>query len=210
MFKGDTINRKDAKGKQGVWRKYYRTDTLCSETQFLNDKVVGNSRTWYESGKIKAVVKFNKAGRGEATSYFESGKVMARGIYKGQKKDSTWIYYHEKVDTISAIEKYSNGVPDGEWKVFYESGKTAHEMSYKKGKKEGVVKEYNDDGRLIFEITYVNGVENGLSILYYTSGKLREKGAYKNGERDGKWINYNEDGTVAEEKIFVKGVEQKK
>lgn len=49
IYKGDTINRKDNKGlKEGVWRKYYRTDTLCSESVFLNDKPINVSRTWYE------------------------------------------------------------------------------------------------------------------------------------------------------------------
>ena len=139
VFKGDTINRKDAKGlKQGVWRKYYRTDTLCSETRFLNDKPVGISKTWYDSGKIKAVVQFGKNSlRGEGSSYFEGGKIMARGIYHGQQKDSIWIYYHEIADTISALEMYKNGIPEGAWKVFYEDGVLAHELNYKKGKKEG-------------------------------------------------------------------------
>ncbi len=207
VFKGDTINRKDAKGlKQGIWRKYYRTDTLCSESRFLNDKPVGISKTWYESGMLKAVVQFGKNSlRGEGISYFESGKIMAKGIYQGQQKDSIWIYYHEKADTISAIEKYKSGIPEGTWKVFYEDGVLAHELNYKKGKKEGIVKQYNMDGTLIFEINYVNGVENGLSILYYTNGKLREKGLYKNGERDGKWIIYNENGTTAEEMIYKMG-----
>ena len=38
VFKGDTINRKDIKGlKQGVWKKFYRTDSLFSVTR-LNNK----------------------------------------------------------------------------------------------------------------------------------------------------------------------------
>lgn len=82
VFKGDTINRTDAKGlKQGLWRKYYRTDTLCSETWFKNNKPTGISRTWYENGKLKAEVVFEKnSPKGKAVSFYESGKVMARGI----------------------------------------------------------------------------------------------------------------------------------
>ena len=60
VFKGDTINCEDVKGlKQGVWKKYYRNNTLCSETMFTNNKPSGISRTWYESGKLKAEVFFH-------------------------------------------------------------------------------------------------------------------------------------------------------
>lgn len=212
VFKGDTINRKDLKGlKQGTWRKYYRTDTLCSETFFVNDKPVGISRTWYESGKLKAEVVFGKNSlKGKGISYYENGKVLARGNYLGQKKDSTWIYFHEKVDTISAIENYKNGVEDGIWKTFYENGKAAQELTYLKGKKNGVVKQYNIDGALIFTMIYVNGVEEGESILYYADGKVRQKGIYKNGQREGKWLWYDKNGAVSDESLFINGVEQEK
>ncbi|HQF28364.1 MAG TPA: hypothetical protein PLD36_07090, partial [Bacteroidia bacterium] len=50
VYKGDTINRLDLSDrKQGIWKKYYRTDTLCAETFFMNNIPVGRARTWYES-----------------------------------------------------------------------------------------------------------------------------------------------------------------
>src|SRR5436190_2889846 len=144
VYKGDTLNRKDTKGlKQGEWRKYYRTDTLCSQTFFKDNKPVNVSRTWYENGKLKAAVTFDKANSKRATgvTYYESGKLMAKGIYTNQQKDSTWIYYGEN-DSIKSIEIYKNGVPDKTWKVFYENGKPAEETVYLNGKKEGMHKEY--------------------------------------------------------------------
>lgn len=210
VFKGDTINRRDAKGlKQGVWRKFYQSDTLCSETYFLNDKPTGKSRTYYESGNLKAEVIFAKGStKGKGLSYYEKGKIMARGNYVGQKKDSTWVFYHEFTDTISAIEIYKAGVADGVWKVFYENGVLAHEISYKKGKKDGLVKDYNMDGQLIFTLTYVNGVESGESVLYYPDGKVREKGMYKNGERSGKWVMLDKNGALSKSTNYVNGVAQ--
>ena len=209
---GDTMNRKDINGlKQGLWRKYYRTDTLCSETFFKDDQPQGTSRTWYESGKLKAEVQpVGKIKLSYCISYFESGKVLAKGFYRNQQKDSTWIYYHENSDSISAIEHYKNGLKNGNWKVFYKSGILAHELNYINGSKEGVVKEYNEDGKLIFEIQYKNGKENGLSVLYYGDEKLRERGLYKNGERDGKWQQYDEQGVLKNEMTYKNGVEVNK
>ena len=208
VHKGDTINRTDASGKkQGLWRKYYRSDSLYSETVFKDDKPVGTARTWYETGGLKAEVSFGKNGRGKGISYFEDGKKMASGNYLGTVKDSTWVYWHEKADTISAIENYKSGKPEGRWQVFYETGILAHEVPYVNGKKHGTVKQYNEDGRLIFEINYVNGVEEGPSTLYYTNGSVREKGIYKNGERDGSWKLFDDKGAVQGEIVYKNGVE---
>ena len=210
VFKGDTINRKDNKGlKQGTWRKYYRTDTLCSETIFKDDKPVGITRTWYESGKLKGEVRNEGKDKLSAgVTYFENGKKMAEGYFRNQLKDSIWIYFQETGDTISSIEQYKNGIPHGSWKVFYKNGVLAHELNYVNGEKHGQVKEFNEEGKVIFEIQYKNGKENGLSVLYYPDGKLREKGNYKNGERDGKWQQFDADGKVVKEVGYKNGVEE--
>ena len=211
VFKGDTINHKDKKGlKQGLWRKYYMTDTLCSETHFIDDKPSGISRTWYESGKLKGEVKFEKKNSlNNATTYFENGKIMALGFYKGQLKDSTWTYYQESTDTISTVEQYKNGVPYGSWKTFYKNGQLAHELNYVAGKKDGKVKEFSEDGKLIFEIQYKSGLEEGLSVLYYPDGRIREKGMYKKGERDGTWQQFETDGKLIKETKYKNGFEVK-
>jgi antitoxin component YwqK of YwqJK toxin-antitoxin module len=47
VFKGDTINRRDKEGKkQGIWRKYYSNDTLCSESTFKYGRHTGEFKTW--------------------------------------------------------------------------------------------------------------------------------------------------------------------
>ena len=208
IYKGDTINHKDTKGlKQGLWRKYYRTDTLFSETIFKDDKPVNESRTWYECGKLKAIVTFDKnnSKRANGWSYYESGKLLAKGIYNNQKKDSTWIYYGEN-DSIKSIEFYKNGVPDKTWKVYYENGKLAEETTFLNGKKAGVHKEYNEDGVLIFEMPYKNDIAEGRASLYYINGKLKESGMYHNGLREGAWTRYEANGNKLRELHYKNGV----
>lgn len=206
VFKGDTINRRDARGlKQGLWRKYYRTDTLCSETFFKNDKAVGSTRSWYESGKLKGSVIIAKDGhRASATTYYESGKRMAVGIYYDQLKDSVWRYFNEN-DTLKTVEQYKRGVPDGKWLVYYDNGKLAEEKIYVKGKREGPYRQYNEDGLLIFEMTYKNDLEEGELKLYHLNGKLREKGQYVKGVKEGSWFTYDQLGNLLEQEIYKGG-----
>src|SRR6185295_13855332 len=83
VFKGDTINRRDKGGlQQGVWKKYYPTDTLASESKFKNGKHVGDFKTYFKSGKIQSHLKYQ--GTTEISSailYYESGTVKAKGKY---------------------------------------------------------------------------------------------------------------------------------
>ena len=87
VLKGDTINRKDANGKQGIWKKYYRTDKLFSETVFKNDKQTGVTKFYYESGKPQSELTWTVDGvKANAVDYYESGKTKATGFYIHQKK----------------------------------------------------------------------------------------------------------------------------
>ena len=73
------------------------------------------------------------------------------------------------------------------------------------GERNGKGKEYNDDGKLIFEGEYLNGKKwngkgfninneieyeikdgNGKVKEYYNNGNLKFEGEYLNGERNGK------------------------
>ena len=55
VFKGDTINRISKNGKQeGIWRKYYKNDSLFSEGSYKNGIRVGVHRTFYMNGKPQA------------------------------------------------------------------------------------------------------------------------------------------------------------
>jgi len=210
VFKGDTINRTDARGlKQGLWRKYYRTDTLCSETLFKNDKPYGVSRTWYENGKLKAEVIFETKDvrRAAGVSFYETGKVMARGRYYEQKKDSVWTFYGEN-DSIKAIERYVKGLPDGEWSVFYEDGRLAETKTYVKGKRDGLYRQFNLNGKLIFEMRYKADVEDGAVRIYHADGSKREEGMYIKGLKEGPWTTFDTSGKVVNRIVFVKGVEK--
>ena len=50
----------------------------------------------------------------------------------------------------------------------------------------GYVKEYNDDGELIFEGKYLNDKRNGKGKEYYKNGELKFEGEYLNDKRNGK------------------------
>ena len=64
---------------------------------------------------------------------------------------------------------------------------------YLNGKKNGKGKEYNDNGKLLFEGEYLNGKKNGKGKEYGYKGDLLYEGEYLNGKKwngNGKINNY--------------------
>jgi antitoxin component YwqK of YwqJK toxin-antitoxin module len=159
IYLGDTINVKDNKGlKQGVWMKFYKTDTVFSKGQFKNDKPFGTFYAYYPSGKINFTRIYDATGRKSIfKSYYENGKLKLIGYYNLQNKDSIWKYYGE-TDSLVATEFYKNGQEYGEWVVYYLSGRKAEILQYQKGKRNGFSKNFlpMENLKLIVIIRMIN------------------------------------------------------
>lgn len=207
VFKGDTINRRDAKGlQQGVWRKYYKTDTLASEMHFWNGRHDGFFRTYSQSGKLQTEVKYRPGYLeiGDGKIFYEDGTVKAKGKYVNKQKDSVWTYFDDK-GILSSTEFYVKGSKEGISRVYFPDGKIAEETIYKNGKKNGPHKQFYPDGTQKVAATNKAGEYAGLVSIMYPSGKLWQSGRYVNGLREGKWIINKPDGTLDHEENYRKG-----
>ena len=60
----------------------------------------------------------------------------------------------------------------------------------------GIIKEYNNLGKLEFEVEYLNGERIGKGKEFWNDGKLRFEGVYLNGKRNGKGKEYYADGKL--------------
>ena len=67
------------------------------------------------------------------------------------------------------------------------------------------VKEFDDEGRLKFEVELKNGIKHGTYREYYPNGKIRVKGKFKKDEKDGVWKLYDENENLIEETEFSEG-----
>jgi antitoxin component YwqK of YwqJK toxin-antitoxin module len=91
---------------------------------------------------------------------------------------------------------------------------TVYKCGYKNGEKNGVEREYGDDGRLVSETFYVNGTADGpFAVLsFYTSGSadvrpftiLKSIGRHVRGKYDG-LIEHYTDGMISETEIYSGG-----
>lgn len=149
--------------------------------------------------------------------FYSNGNLKYEGtIWKGYRVNK-WKYYYEN-GTLKMEGNFAGkeadllevGEQTGEWRYYYLSGKLKAIGFYKKGKKNGVFKTYNEeDGTLFLEQYYTTGLEDDLirCVFYYKNGNVEKEGtAYErnNWEITGEWKYYDEQGKLKRIEIFDK------
>jgi len=206
VYKGDTINVTDKKGlKQGVWKRYYETDTLFTITTYRNGKPVGTTLTYYPDGKRKAEVVHGAGGRSVMTGYHPNDSVMVKGLYRSMQKDSVWLFFDEE-GLLTATETYASGKKTGTWKVYYPGKGVSEETTWKNDRREGPYRQYFEDGKKKFEATYRNDTFEGPCTMFHPNGKIWFTGTYTEGLQEGTWIFNNENGVRDSVRQFRHGL----
>ncbi|MBI9037889.1 MAG: hypothetical protein JEY97_07135 [Bacteroidales bacterium] len=207
------INQKDEqRRKQGVWKKKNVYGRMIYEGNFLDDKPLGEFKYYYGDGGLKAVSKFEKNGSISYTVFYHpNGKMMARGKFINEKKDSTWNFYRKSDELLVSKDNYLDGKIHGESISYYPNGVIAEIINYNEGVKHGEWVKYFQDGSIQIEGNYINDNIEGKYRIYYPGKILKASGEYKKSLKHGEWKYYSileelekheifEDGKIVKEK----------
>jgi len=161
-------NRKDFE-LDSIWKFYDKDGKLFMEVNYINGKKNGVKKTYYENEiivenfiddvKNGMTIYYYPNMRIKKEIYFENGR--EQGISKEYSIDGTIIGITEyKNGFIVSREKINRtdikGLKQGVWKEFWENGNVKTECFYNSGKKDGYFKEYDIKGNLINIFKYVN------------------------------------------------------
>lgn len=122
------------------------------------------------------------------TEYHHTGEFKGKGLYKDGNRTGEWEFFYAsgKLEQKGKYDK--KGRAQGQWKWFYENGALMREELYVNGKREGQLTDYNEQGKIILQGTFVDNVMEGTWI--YETPEYKEIGNYLNGERDSVWKSY--------------------
>lgn len=202
-------NQKDSLGrKQGYWKVYYpNSKHLEYEGLFKDDKPQGLFKYYYEHDTIKAKLDFKKDGKiAYATLYHINGKIMGKGKYLEQKKDSVWEFYNELGELINR-ENYLQGQRHGLSITYYDSNKVFEKKQYILNKKHGYFIQYFPDGKIKGMGYYIEDKPEGYFVYYAPNGVRVGLISYKNGELDGPMIIKEMDNKIKQKVLNKNGYE---
>ena len=122
------------------------------------------------------------------------------------KKDRDYVdngvYYEREYyesGAVNVIKKFEDGLQDSIQTVYDESGNKRAQLFFKKGLKNGIVREIYQSGQTLFEGKCNNGKFEGKVVWYYRDGKMREEG-YRHLDIDtGTWLYYDTAGKIVKQ-----------
>ena len=133
-----------------------------------------------------------------------NGNLEALGQFNGKKKIGQWKYFSTRGYLVST-EEYTEGLKEGEERIFYADSTLAETIPWKVDKKEGAWVKYGTMGNVLLKAFYALDQLHGAYISYYPSSKKKTEGHYKKGLKHGKWFYYSEKGIQEKMEVYEYG-----
>ncbi|MCW3072473.1 MAG: tetratricopeptide repeat protein [Bacteroidetes bacterium] len=167
----------------GLQSVYYATGGKETTYEYKAGKQEGKESSYYKDGKLKYEINMvNQKYEGPFIQYYNNGHIMEKSTFKENNRSGKYeSYYNYPEKTLKSEATYEKGIAVGEFKSYYRNGKQDEIGSYKKnGNKDGLWKEFYDNGSLRSEENFSDGKWDGSSKYYDDAGRMIEEYIYKN------------------------------
>jgi antitoxin component YwqK of YwqJK toxin-antitoxin module len=214
----------------GYWKNYYKNGVLKIEGNRKNFALDSIWKFYNDKAKItKAVNYLDGKKNGYSISYDTNQRVSSKEAYINDIKqgNSYWFYPSGKTKQVTP---YLKGKPDGFAYEFSEDSTIISIMKYQggilanierinrkdeQGKKQGVFKDFYDDGKLKEEKKYKDDLIDGYVKTYDKKGNLSNTEKFNNGNKVKNapelakldvYKDFYEDGTLKYEGGYINGM----
>lgn len=178
----------------GYWKSYFPTGTIKSEGNRINYKLDSTWNFYDMFGRLSEKIEYkNGQKNGYHTKYFypenfldDSGIVISKELYLNDKKQGKSYFYHKNGKLKETVE-YKNGLKDGK-QIIYDEKEMIIEINE-------FIKATNTDREIINR--YGDGrKKEGIWREYYENGNIKKEEEYKDGELNGRFWEYDENGNA--------------
>jgi len=183
--------------KDGFQQFRYPNGNLSSEGFIRNGKPDGYWKSYYVTGVLKSEGKrrsflldsiwvfFDQAGDTTEKISYLLGK--RNGYYIKYQKDPVYGSY------VYSTELFAGDKKEGTAKIFFPEGKIKQTIPYVNGKKDGLSREYDREGRVISLLEYNNDFLISREKINFTDAS---------GLKQGEWLDFWPEGTIKTERNY--------
>lgn len=199
-----TITYKEDK-KNGYSLIYDTTGTVVlKEMYYVNNILDSLQKEYYPNGCLKLVVMMKNGKKVGLERIYDAndGRLLTENTY-----DAGFL---RNVKELNRYDKDS--LKTGFWQELYANGKVRTEGYYRKGKPDGIIKNYNSKGGIEKMEKFDDGKkdENAAEVVmlqlhkeYHPNGKIRLEGGYTDGKKQGVFREFDLSGdTVVNSYIY--------
>jgi uncharacterized protein len=196
----NTWGNYDRNLRKGVWISYYLNDSVENIQYYSDDIRVGRN------------IVFHPDGRKNYEEFYSSDGALTRVILydaEGNAENDLDYHYgshHYEVQYPGGVLKRVINISDndlhGRQEQYYPNGQMAYEAEYVHGFCQGLVKRWDHQGNLTFEMPYNMNLAEG-NATWYSDNAPSYKSYYEIGDQQRKAYDYHYNGTIAREMNFV-------
>ena len=227
--------------KQGEGQRLDRKGHVLQTMNFVNGFEEGVSPVFDTTGLLREIVTYRKGfvmtrealnrydregkKHGYWKTFYDDWTLHTECYYRHGLRDGFYKEYDEK-GNLKKITKFVNDVeqvltadqkPLVMQREYYPNGRVKREASFRDGKREGVWREFDEDGNVINSQTYQKGALVGQGIVgtdgkrrgeykeFYPDSTLRAEGLFIDGLRSGEWKFFYHNGKVQEVGSYKEG-----
>jgi antitoxin component YwqK of YwqJK toxin-antitoxin module len=128
LYKGDTINRKDANGKkQGPWHIFgksrthsgYPPEAIIEDGIYQNNRRIGVWFKYYQNGRLKARIQYkNGRANGIYVTFYQNGNIEEEGEWNRNRNNGCFLRYFE--NGCLQLERYIDAAGKPERSFYYQ------------------------------------------------------------------------------------------
>ena len=161
------------------------------------------------SSLIVTVTNAQSGGNAPMPPPFPSGPEIMRNLDTIRRKDAGgWEFMQVRLPdhkTVYSEGSLHNGIKEGAWTTYWETGFPKTITCYTEGKKNGSYIETDPGGAIVKLINYKNDKLEGPSRTYMSRGSMTEESYYSNGEKNGMCFKYYANRNKQQETNYVNG-----
>ncbi len=171
---------------------------------FMTSEFSGEKEFRFEDGEISAKGNYVDGNQDGLWDYFHNnGEKQASGVFKHGLEEGTWEYF-DSTGQLNKTQEYASGMSHGIF-MTYVDGAMQDSGRYVNNREEGKWISRYPNGQLMFEGTMVKGKTNGKVVYYHENGAPSSAGLTKNDLNEGLWKTWNELGQLTEEIEYKDG-----
>ncbi|MCP5022523.1 MAG: toxin-antitoxin system YwqK family antitoxin [bacterium] len=183
--------------REGLFTFWFANGQMRLQASFKDDLEEGEFRSYFENGDLAATGAYDKGRRsGHHAIYGTAGQLLEEGdwdigqrvglhriwddfgilreegVYRAGHLAGLRTIWDEGGNTLMTGTYYA-GKPNGQFTLYYPTGKKKSLGVYKDGAREGVHVGWSYAGDKIYEVMFENGEPNGVMTTLYAGGEKR-------------------------------------
>jgi len=187
--------------KHGLYKNWFENGQLKKQGKYQNDNSFGRFAEWFENGQLK------EQGEYRDGQYFMTNRWSSNGGQLVKNGNGTWI--GRNTAGLEVWKKlYADGLLSKEWNYEYEYFGNDELMSskrYNDGVNDGLFATWYESGQKRSEGYWEDGKKVGKWSSWHSNGQVESEGFYIDDRKDGLWVSYDETGTKVSEDVYAAG-----